>query len=1114
MIKKIFLRWALTLVSIAIVSLSITAQVTTSEIVGLVSDQNGAAVVGANVIAVHQPSGTKYSTVTNGDGRFAFPALRVGGPYTITVSSTGFTEKKLDGITTSLGNATPVDITLNVAETSAEVTVTSSDIFSDARTGAATNVNNEIVSSLPTIGRRLNDFAKLSPHYGGGPFGGSVAGQDNRLNNITVDGSYLNNSFGLGGQPGDRTGVSPISLDAIEEFQINVAPYDVRQGNFVGAGINTVTKSGTNTYHGSGYYNFRTDGMQGKNAGALVFNRGELDYKLWGFTLGGPLPFFNFGEHNGPMFISGKNKLFIFGSYEKEDTTRPAHTFSARQPGQAIGGSVSRVLAADLDGLATFLRTRFGYDPGAYQNYSFAIPAKKGLLRTDWNINDTNRLTLRYLHLDSLTDQNLSTSNSGGTAGFGRQGQGTNFLSFQNTNYRIKENIRSVVGEWTSSFSSRAANSLIVGYTEQDESRPNVTNLFPFVEIHDGSAGTLSANTAYTAFGYEPFTPLNTLRYNSFQVQDNLSFYRGSHTFQAGFSFEKYHSLNIFFPSSQSVYAYRSLQNFYDDANAFLNGVPSPIAVARFNVRFVNQPGLTEPVQPLDVKYLGFYGQDQWRIRNNLTLTLGMRMEVPFFGATGFRNSLVDTLTFKDGDGSALKLQAEKLPNSNILWSPRLGFNWNPLESQKLQIRGGTGFFSARPPYVWISNQIGNNGVLTGIQSIDNTTTRRFNPNPDFYKPATVTGAPIAGQQDLNFTVPGYKFPQIWRSSIAADYKVPFGLILGTEYIYSKDVNGTAYINANLSAPDGAFTGSDSRPRWITDTCATVSGFQTRVNCDVIQAITLKNQSDGKAWNVAFTLEKPAARGFYAKGGYAYGESKNTVDASSTAGTSFSSILTSGNANSPDLGFSSATMGHRVFASASYHIEYFKFGGTTFSAFWESRTQTTNSYRTSNDMNGDGLSNDLLYIQRDPSETIFVTNGAFTPAVQSAAWEAFIAQDEYLSKNRGGYAVRGGVFYPIFHSLDFSIAQDIYAKFFKARHKFQIRADILNFGNLLNKNWGGGVTPTNNNFSPLAYAGADAQGRPTFRLNTFNGQLITSTFARRVSAADVYTLQLGFRYQF
>ncbi len=1096
-------------------SVSITAQVTTGEIAGRVVDGQSQPIAGVAVEATHVPSGTTYSATSDASGRFTLPGMRVGGPYTIKATSVGFNDQTREGIQLGLGSVATVNFTMSTS-INVEVTVTDDEIFSEAKTGASTNVGSEVVTTLPTLNRRLNDFAKLTPSYSGGPFGGSVAGQDNRMNNITVDGSYFNNSFGLSGQPGERTEVSPISLDAIEEFQVNVAPFDVRQGNFVGAGINTVTKSGTNTYHGSGYYNFRNESFLGTKVGpTLLFNRGELDYKLWGLTFGGPLPFFNFGENDGPAFISGKNKLFFFFSYENEKTARPAHTFTARQAGQTQGGSISRVLQSDLDTLATYLKTNFGYDPGRYQNYASETPAEKYLFRTDYNINSTNRLTLRYMQLDSTTDRPISTSNSGGTAGFGRGSQGLTYLSFENSNYKILENIKSVVGEWTTSFGGRAANSLIVGFTKQDESRPNTTKLFPLVDIHDGSTGTLSASTAYTSFGYEPFTPQNTLKYDSFQIQDNFSLFRGPHTFQFGVSYEKYKSMNIFFPSSQSIYSYRSLADFYTDANAFLNNVPSTVTVARFNVRYANQPGLTTPVQPLRVQYLGLYAQDQWKVFDNFSFTYGLRMEAPFFAATGLRNPLVDTLTFRDNDGSNLKLQSEKLPDSNILWSPRVGFNWSPLKSEKLQIRGGLGMFTARPPYVWISNQIGNNGVLTSIQSLDATTIRRFNPNPTAYVPATVTGAPQAGQQDLNFTVPNYKFPQIWRTSFAADYKVPLGMVVGAEYIYTKDVNGTAYINANLSNPDSAFTGPDNRPRWVADTCPTVSGVQVRVNCDVIQAITLKNSSLGEAWNLAFTLEKRNSKGFYAKGGYAYGVSKNTVDASSTAGTSFSSINHRGNPNNPGLGFSSAYMGHRVFASASYYLEYFKFGATTFSAFWESRNQRNDSYRYSNDMNGDTIANDLLYIGRDASETTFVTNGAFTPAQQSAAWEAFIQQDKYLSANRGSYAVRNAALYPIVHNLDFSIAQDLFFNLFKAKHKFQFRADILNFGNLLNKNWGANYAAANNNFAPLAYAGVDGTGRPTFRLNTIGGQLLTSTYSRRnTSSADVYTIQLGVKYSF
>ncbi|MEQ1923601.1 MAG: carboxypeptidase regulatory-like domain-containing protein, partial [Pyrinomonadaceae bacterium] len=1092
---------------------------TTSEIIGTVTDAQGNGVAGVNIEATHVPSGTVYTSVSNDAGRYAIPGMRVGGPYTVKATQAGFKEQTRENLQLSLGNASSVNFTLSAAINEV-VTVTNDEIFSEARTGASTNVGNEVVSTLPTISRRLNDFAKLSPHYGGGPFGGSVAGQDNRLNNITVDGSYFNNSFGLSGQPGDRSGVSPIALDSIEEFQINVAPYDVRQGNFTGAGINTVTKSGTNLYHGSGYYNWNNQQFIGTETGNLIFNRGRSKYKLWGLTAGGPLPFFNFGENNGPAFISGRDKLFFFVSYEQEETSSPAHNFTAC-PG-ATGsagcgvGSVSRVSGADLDALSSYLSSRYGYVTGPYQGYNFTTPGKKFLLRNDYNINAKNRLTLRYLMLDSSTDRPISTSNSGNTAGFGRGSQGTRYLSYANSNYKILENIDSFVGEWTTSPRANMANSLIIGYTTQDESRPQLTKLFPLVDIHDGTAATstspnLSANTALLSFGFEPFTPLNTLKYDSLQIQDNFSYYRGSHTLQAGISFEKYHSLNIFFPSSQSIYSYRSLADFYADSNAFLAGVPSPVSPVRFNVRFSNQPGLAEPVQPLDVKYIGAYGQDQWRVRDNFTLTYGLRIEVPFFGDTGFKNSLVDTLTFRGGE----KLNTFDLPNANIVWSPRIGFNWNPFDSGKLQIRGGSGSFSARPPYVWISNQIGNNGVLTSLISATQANnvapllSQRFNPNPDAYKPAIVTGAPIAGAQDLNFTVPGYKFPQIWRSSIAADYKIWFGLVAGTEFIYSKEINGTAYRNSNLAAPDIKLVGADTRPRWSTTAARTV-------NTSVVQAITLFNQSIGKAWNMAFTLEKPTSRGFYAKGGYAYGVSKNAVDAGSTAGTSFSGNNVVGDPNIPELGFSSAYMGHRVFASASYHFEYFKFGGTTISAFWESQNQSNGSFRTSNDLNNDSYSNDLIYIQRDPSETIFLTSGGFTPAQQSAAWEAFIAQDSYLSKHRGEYAVRNARLFPIKHNLDLSISQEIYANFFKARHRFQIRADILNFGNLLNKNWGTGVQAATNAFTPLAFSSLDGSGRPQYTLNLpSTGVLPKTTFVpRSTSISDVYRIQIGLKYSF
>ncbi|MCB1024302.1 MAG: TonB-dependent receptor, partial [Acidobacteria bacterium] len=874
------------------------------------------------------------------------PGMRVGGPYTVKTIQAGFNEQKVENVQLSLGSAATLNFTLsNAISETVDVIGSDNEIFSESKTGASTTISTQLVETLPTINRRINDFTRLTPQAGGG---GSFAGQDNRLNNITVDGSYFNNSFGLAGQPGDRTGVSPISLDAVEAIQVNVSPYDVRQGNFVGAGVNTVTKSGTNTYSGSVYYLFRKPSLVGTKAGDNTYDPGEFDFKNWGFRVGGPLPFFNFGENDGPMFISGKNKLFFFFSYENENTTQPATSFVANTGGQAIGGNVTRVLASDLDGLSNYLATNFNYDTGGYQGYSASTPAKKYLFRTDYNINSTNRLSIRYIQLDSSTDVLESNSSS---LGFGSRRTNLNSLNFENSNYQILENIKSIVGEWNTTLGSQASNNLIVGYTKQDESRGYKGTFFPLVDILEGGS-------TYTSFGFEPFTPNNELRYNSLQVQDNLTFYRGAHTISTGVSYERYNSENVFFPGSQSAYVYNSLADFYTDANDFLanpNRVVSPVSLRRFQVRYSNIPGLDKPLQPLKVDYVGFYGQDTWKVRDNFSFNFGVRMDVPFFAKTGFVNSEANALTFRDENGAAVKYNTEKLPDANILWSPRVGFNWNPLESGRIQVRGGTGVFTGKPAYVWISNQIGNNGVLTGFTQFDNTFLRPWNPDPNAYKPTTVTGDPAASYE-LALTEPSFKFPQIWRSSIGADVKVPLGLIAGAEFLYSRDVNGVYYINANLADPNTAFTGADNRPRWTAG---------NRLNSNITSAVVLKNQNVGKTWNLAFTLERPFSNGFWAKGAYSYGESKNTVDPGSIAFGSWNNNPHSGDPNNPGLGYSGATAGHRFFGTFSYRKEYFNFGATTVSAFWETRTAGNGSYTFSGDLNGDGgSSNDLIYIPR------------------------------------------------------------------------------------------------------------------------------------------------------
>jgi hypothetical protein len=1073
--------------------------VTTSGISGVVAEKNGQPLPGANVVATHLPSGTRYGAVSNLDGKYTIPGMRVGGPYRLSVSFIGFSTQEVDGIILSLGVFSNVNIALpEDGQELSEVVVTSSqnNLFSNERTGANTSIDNQALTRLPTISRNINDFTRLTPQSNGQSF----AGQDSRLNNITVDGSYFNNSFGLGSgsNPGGRTGVSPISLDAIEQISVNVAPYDVRQGNFTGAGVNTVTKSGTNEYSGSAYYFFRSNDNVGTQAGENTFNPGDFTYKQIGFRVGGPII---------------KDKLFFFASFEDETEARPGTTWRANR-GEPIEGNVTRVLASDLDQLSGFLRDKFNYETGPYEGYDNETLGTKFLVKLDYNINDKNKLSLRYNHLNSSTDVLMSNSSS---LGFGSRNGRPEALTFQNSNYSIMENIRSVVAELNSRLRTNMTNSLIVGYTYQDESRGSRGGFFPMVDIlQDGST--------YTSFGFEPFTPNNELRYKTFQIQDNLQIFAGKHTITAGFSYERYESENVFFSGSQSAYVYNSLSDFYKDANNFLangNAAPSGVDLRRFQVRYNNIPGQEKPVQPLEVDYVGFYAQDEIQVRSNLKTTFGLRIDVPFFGETALRNEDVEKLFFRNPTSSFVNFRTDQLPEPNILWSPRVGFNWDVFSNQKTQVRGGTGIFTGRPAYVWISNQVGNNGILTGFDQFDSRsnqplTSRPFNPNPDAYKPTEVSGKPAASYE-LSLTEPDFKFPQVWRSNIGIDQQLPAGIVATGEFIYSSDVNGVAYYNGNLPVHQSQFVGKDDRQRWT----------RNRINNNIPNAIVLSNQAVGNSWVASLSLEKPFANGLYMKAAYSYGETRNTVDPGSIAsGTWFNNPI-SRDPNNPGLGISSNNLGNRVFAVISYNKDIFKFGNTSVSLFWESITIGNGSYRFSGDMNGDGgTSNDLIYIHANKDQMNFqqytVTVGGqpvtFTAQQQADAWEAYILQDKYLSANRGKYAERGAVIMPMVSRADFSFAQQLFTNINGKKNTLEFRVDILNVGNLLNQDWGLGKTF--NSTQPLVVPStsqggpANAQGVSQYRLRNFGANLISETYRPTAGVSDVWRMQFGLRYIF
>jgi hypothetical protein len=1065
--------------------------VTTAAIEGLVTTLRSEPLADANVVAVHTPSGTRYGTTTRADGRFNIPNMRVGGPYTITVSYVGFQNDVAANVQLALGenrNLLFIMVETGISLDEVVITGTMDALFNSGRTGASTNVSTEQLATLPTISRRINDFTRLTPQAGSG---GSFGGMDNRLNNITVDGSYFNNSFGLGGQPGDRTGVAPISLNAIEQIAVNIAPYDVRQGNFVGAGVNTVTKSGTNEFVGDLMFNFRNANGVGREAADLSFNPGEFKFREFGATLGGPII---------------KNRVFFFTSYEQGNLVEPGTTFAANTGGQTVGGNVTRVLASDLDNLSTFLKNNFGYETGPYQGYDHETPSRRLLAKLTFNINTNNTFNLRYIHLDSKTDVLASNSNS---LGAGNRRSNNNALNFQNSNYQIMENIRSIIGELSTRIGTNMSNNFIAGYTYQDESRASRGQFFPMVDI-------LQAGSTYTTFGFEPFTPNNELRYSSFQLQNNLSYFaQNNMTWTAGFSAELYESENIFFPGSQSAYIYNSLDDFYADANDYLqnkNRTTSPITLSRFQVRYSNIPGQDIPIQPLKVFYTGVYGQNEWQVNPRIKLTTGLRLDIPFFTDSDYRNEAVEQMTFKNEKGNDIKFRTDNLPGAKIHWSPRLGFNVDVTGDRTTQVRGGTGIFTGRPAYVWISNQIGNNGLLTGFIDQQNTSARPFNPDPNHFKPKDVTGAPAA-TYELALTNSDFKFPQIWRSNIALDQRLPFGLNGTLEFLYSRDVNGLYYINANLVEPTQKGAGVDDRAIYP-------GGSANRINSNITSAIVLQNQNVGYAYNFAASLEKPFSNGFFAKTAYSYGISKNTVDPGSIAMGSWQNVATPNDPNNPGLGYSANTMGHRFISALTYRTP----GATTFGFFWESRTLGNASYIFNGDINRDGNNNnDLIYIPKDKSEMNFFefTNSGrtFTVEDQKEAFEQFIQQDKYLSKNRGKYAERGAVMLPMVHRLDFSLTHDLSMNIGNQRNTLQLRFDIINFTNLLNRDWGVAQTSTVN-YRPLVVRAAnqggplDADGKITYRMANLGNQLPTESWRKTLGVPDVFQIMFGVRYMF
>ena len=727
--KKLYISF----IFVLICSCSAFSQETTSEIQGVITEPGGNAVIGATITATHVPSATKYSTTSRKDGRFNLPNLRIGGPYEITVTNIGYKQEKQDNVTLLLGQDFTADFTLTTeAKELNAVVVTGSNqnkVFNSSHTGSQEVIGRNQIERLPTINRSLQDFTRLTPSAVSTGLGNSFGGRNNLYNNVTVDGANFNNAFGLSSTLGGQTASQPISLDAIEQIQVNISPYDVRQGGFSGAGINSVTRSGTNQFKGTVYTYLRGPGLQGYNVRTNTVPKPDFNYNLRGAAIGGPII---------------KDKLFFFVSGEQERITQPATTYVASKPGQTpVPGVISQAVADTLDALKSFLMQKYKYNPGSYQDYSYRTYSDKVTVRVDWNINKKSTLTLKYNYLKSYKD--IAASNSGAPNG-NRQPSNTG-LPFSGSGYTINNNFNIFIAELNTHFSNKASNKFQIGYSALRDFRASLGGgNFPLVDILNATGQT------YTSFGYEPFTYNNVLNSNIFQVSDIFTYYAGKHELTIGTQDYQKKFTNGFAPNYEGAYIFNSFTDFYNSAN---NGTAN---AKSYNLQYsLNKDG-SFPFAKIGSTELGFFIQDKWRIKTNFTLTYGLRADAPIFDNSFQTNPVVPGLTFRDGK----HYSTGQKPGTNVLFSPRAGFNWDVFKNQKTQIRGGIGEFSGPPPFVYISNQASNNGVQFGVLSNGPNTTA-FSNDINANRP---TGGIAPSSIGLVFTDKNFKYPQVLKQAL------------------------------------------------------------------------------------------------------------------------------------------------------------------------------------------------------------------------------------------------------------------------------------------------------------------------------------------------------------
>jgi hypothetical protein len=1061
---------------------SALAQVTTAFLSGVVTNGN-TAVENATIKAVLTTTNASYTANSRSGGVYDISNLNAGGPYTVTISAPGMKDIVFTDVFLTLGENFKLDADFTTEKIGGVVVSVSRNA---TKTGSNLNINSRTLNTLPTISRSINDFTRLTPQAGSGS---SFNGRDGRFNNITIDGANFNNNFGLSDKNLPGGDAQPISLDAIEAVQVNISPFDVRQSNFTGAGINAITKSGSNTTTASVYTLMRNESFNGTKVD--TFDLGEqkkTSSNILGFRLGGALV---------------KDKIFYFVNYENEKTSLPGLQWKASRPGTGQSASdpnLSRTLASDLDLVRTHLKEKYGYETGDYENLgNFNTANQKFLARLDWNISEKHKFSLRYNSVHNTNDQVLNGTSAPNPRSSSNRWS-NNSMSFANSNYSFDNKVWSVAGELKSNLSNKVSNQLLLTYTSITDARGTNSTPFPFVDIKKGGDN-------YISFGYELFSYNNKVNNNTLSFIDNITYNLNKHTITAGVAYDQMYVGNAFQRYGTSYYRYDSLSQF-------LNGAaPSAFALT------YGYGGDATPVgAELSFGQLAGYVQDEFRASKKLKITAGLRVDVPVYTSESKANAgfaKYDTAAlFKDPSGTPIKYNPNSWPTGSPLVSPRVGFNYDVKGDKDLIIRGGTGVFTGRLPFVWFTNQPSN---AYGVQATVEVTKAAdlagyvFNADPTAYlnkfptTPGTLPSGASFAKVDNDF-----KFPQVWRTSIGIDKKLPFDLDFSADIIYTKELNGVYQYNANYAKADTTYFTGTEWERAAYKKAASRSYVGT-----VREAMVLSNTNLGSGLSAAFTLSRNFKKGLSGSISYAFNNTKDiTSNPGSQAASAWSNNRTVGGNNAQELAISEYSTPNRVIANISKKLEYGNRFATTVSLVYDGYNPGRYSYVYSTDINNDGLTgNDLLFVHASSEikfSDVVVSGKTITAADQAAAWDAYVAQDKYLSAHKGQFVERNGGLLPWLHRFDLRLLQDIAQNIGKNKHTLQLSADILNIGNMINPAWGIRKQLTVSNGGVLRYNAANG----TYNFNAVNGVLPVESFRPIVSTSTTWGMQLGLRYSF